>query len=220
LNWALLPGSLSNAYVSAFKFLNANTGYATSAGNVYSTSNGGNNWTLSGNAGISVQTMYLIDSTAILLGSVYGEIKKSTDAGVSFTSIPFVSQNGITSMNFINSMTGWIMGAGGMIVKTNDLLTGNVEIVSQTPTNFNLSQNYPNPFNPTTKISYALPKSGIVTLRVYDILGRDIVTLVNEYKNAGNYTVDFTSSNYTSGVYFYKLEVNGISEVKKMLLLK
>jgi hypothetical protein len=117
-------------------------------------------------------------------------------------------------------MTGWIMGAGGMIVKTNDLLTGNGEIVSQTPTNFNLSQNYPNPFNPTTKISYALPKSGLVTLKVYDILGREAAMLVNEYKNAGNYTVDFSASNYTSGVYFYKLEVNGISEVKKMLLLK
>jgi len=220
LNWASLPAPLTNTYVTVFKFLNGNTGYATAGGNMYKTTNGGNNWTQSGSTGITVQSIQLIDSTAILLGSVFGDIKKSTDGGVSFTSIPFVSQNSIYTMSFTNSMTGWIMGAGGMIVKTNDLLTGNGVIDNQTPKNFNLSQNYPNPFNPTTRISYALSKSGIVTLRVYDILGREAAILVNEYKNAGNYTVDFTASSYTSGIYFYKLEVNGMSEVKKMILLK
>jgi len=94
--------------------------------------------------------------------------------------------------------------------------TGN----SETPVSFKLSQNYPNPFNPTTKISYALPKSGLVTLRVYDVLGREVATLVNEVKNAGSYTVDFSASNFTSGVYFYKLETNGLSDIKKMMLIK
>ena len=91
---------------------------------------------------------------------------------------------------------------------------------SETPVSFKLSQNYPNPFNPTTKISYALPKSGLVTLRVYDILGKEVATLVNEVKNAGNYTVDFAATNFTSGVYFYKLETNGFSDIKKMMLIK
>jgi hypothetical protein len=90
---------------------------------------------------------------------------------------------------------------------------------SETPVSFKLSQNYPNPFNPTTKISYALPKSGLVTLKVYDILGKEVAMLVNEVKNAGNYSVDFSASNFTSGVYFYKLESNGFSDIKKMMLI-
>ena len=93
---------------------------------------------------------------------------------------------------------------------------GNTEV----PSVFSLSQNYPNPFNPVTKISYALPKSGLVTLRVYDILGKEVATLVNEVKNAGSYSVDFGASNFTSGVYFYKLESNGFSDIKKMMLIK
>ncbi len=88
------------------------------------------------------------------------------------------------------------------------------------PLSFKLSQNYPNPFNPITKIAYALPKSGLVTLRVYDILGKEVATLVNEVKNAGNYSVDFNASNFTSGVYFYKIETNGFSDIKKMMLIK
>ncbi|MCX6157648.1 MAG: T9SS type A sorting domain-containing protein [Ignavibacteriae bacterium] len=100
--------------------------------------------------------------------------------------------------------------------------TGTVTSVgnTETPVSFSLSQNYPNPFNPVTKIAYALPKSGLVTLRVYDILGKEVATLVNEMKNAGSYSVDFSPSNFTSGVYFYKLETNGFSDIKKMMLIK
>jgi hypothetical protein len=90
----------------------------------------------------------------------------------------------------------------------------------ETPVNYSLSQNYPNPFNPTTKISYALPKSGLVTLKVYDILGKEVATLVNEVKNVGSYTVDFSGSNLSSGVYFYKLSVGDFSSIKKMTLIK
>ena len=65
-----------------------------------------------------------------------------------------------------------------------------------------------------------LSKSGLVTLRVYDILGKVVAMLVNEVKNAGNYTVDFSASNFTSGVYFYKIESNGFSDIRKMMLIK
>ncbi len=95
--------------------------------------------------------------------------------------------------------------------------TGNNE---STPLSFKLEQNYPNPFNPVTKIAYSLPKSGLVTLRVYDILGKEVATLVNEVKSIGNYSVDFNASNFTSGVYFYKIEANGFSDIKKMMLIK
>ncbi len=100
------------------------------------------------------------------------------------------------------------------------IVTGINEIGNAVPTEYTVSQNYPNPFNPVTKINFALPKSGLVTMKVYDILGKEVATLVNEVKNAGSYSVDFDGANLSSGMYFYKISVNGFSEVKKMMLLK
>jgi hypothetical protein len=83
-----------------------------------------------------------------------------------------------------------------------------------------LENNYPNPFNPVTKINFSIAKKGLVTLKIYDLLGREIRTLVNDVKSPGPYSVDFNGSNLASGVYFYKLSCNGFSEVKKMVLIK
>jgi len=105
--------------------------------------------------------------------------------------------------------TGCIFGQVGVNPK-------NLEI----PKQYILKQNYPNPFNPVTKVEFALPKSGFVSVKVYDMLGKQVAVLVNEYKNAGTYAVDFNASELSSGTYFYKLEVNGFTEVKKMMVLK
>lgn len=86
--------------------------------------------------------------------------------------------------------------------------------------NFELYQNHPNPFNSTTTISYALPKAGNVVLKVYDILGKEVATLVNGYKQTGRYTVEFDASKLSSGMYIYKLVSEKYSAVKKMLLVK
>jgi len=90
----------------------------------------------------------------------------------------------------------------------------------QIPKVFRLSQNYPNPFNPLTKIDYALPKKTNVTIEVYDILGRLVKTLVNEVREAGNYTVTFNGTDYSSGVYFYTIEAGEFKLSKKMVLVK
>jgi hypothetical protein len=87
-------------------------------------------------------------------------------------------------------------------------------------TDYNLFQNYPNPFNPETKINYDLPKSGIVKLTIYDVLGREIKTLINEFKQAGTYTVDFNGENLSSGVYYYKMTAGDFTSIKKMVLIK
>jgi hypothetical protein len=101
----------------------------------------------------------------------------------------------------------------GVIVGSN--ISGN-----SVPTIYSLAQNYPNPFNPSTKISFALPKAGNVKLVVFDLLGREIATVVNEFKTAGNHTVDFNASNLASGVYFYKMVAGDFTATKKMLLIK
>ena len=88
------------------------------------------------------------------------------------------------------------------------------------PTVFMLFQNYPNPFNPITIIKYDLPKAGRVTLKIYDVLGRKVATLINEEKPAGRYQVEFNGSSFASGVYFYRIQAGNYSSVKKMILLK
>jgi hypothetical protein len=88
------------------------------------------------------------------------------------------------------------------------------------PENFFLAQNYPNPFNPSTKISYQIPELSYVTLKIYDVLGNEIATLVNEEKPASEYEVEFNASRLSSGIYFYQLETESYLETKKMLYLK
>ncbi|MCX6162543.1 MAG: T9SS type A sorting domain-containing protein, partial [Ignavibacteriae bacterium] len=83
-----------------------------------------------------------------------------------------------------------------------------------------LSQNYPNPFNPTTNIRYALPRAGEVKLTVFNTLGKEVETLVNEHQSAGTYEVSFDASQYPSGVYFYRLTTDNFSDTKRMLLVK
>jgi carboxyl-terminal processing protease len=101
-----------------------------------------------------------------------------------------------------------------------DQMTGVKTSANRTPVTYFLSQNYPNPFNPSTTISYQLPAAGKVTLKVFDILGREITTLVNEDKTAGNYKVNFNGSRLGSGIYFYQLRSGSFIQTKKLVLLK
>jgi len=95
-----------------------------------------------------------------------------------------------------------------------------IEVNFGSPNKIELSQNYPNPFNPTTTISFSLPQSGNVTLKVYNTIGQQVAELVNGYKEAGVHTVNFSASDFNSGVYFYRLETESFSELKKMILVK
>lgn len=104
------------------------------------------------------------------------------------------------------------------VIGTNPI--GIQAISGEMPQHFSLSQNYPNPFNPVTKITFQLPKAGPVKLTVYDMLGREVVTLVNGNLNAGTYNADWNALNFAGGVYFYKLDTEGFMETKKMVLVK
>jgi hypothetical protein len=125
----------------------------------------------------------------------------------------------------IISWVDQIRGVYASLIGGNGVLgsrpTVSVEVTNrQAPKEFELLQNYPNPFNPTTIINYQLPKNGYVTLKIYNVLGKEVATLVNEYKDAGYYKGSFDASRLSSGVYFYKLQVGNYVMTKKMLLAR
>lgn len=104
----------------------------------------------------------------------------------------------------------------------NKLITGinRDRVTDQGPIQFSLLQNYPNPFNPVTLISYQIPELSFVTLKIYDVLGNEVATLVEKEKSVGNYKIEFGGSDLSSGIYFYQLRSNGYSETKKMIIIK
>lgn len=101
---------------------------------------------------------------------------------------------------------------------------GKIDGIKQTsngvPAKFELSQNYPNLFNPTTLINYSLPKSSFISLKVYNILGQEVATLCEGFQKVGSYKADFDASKLASAVYLYRLQSNGFSQTKKMILIK
>ena len=152
--------------------------------------------------------------------------KMILDSARNFESISFNVFDGLTISDWQNLDSIIFIPANTEYVGNNFLfgLTGVFEPTNVSennlPTKFSLQQNFPNPFNPNTKIKYEIAKSGFVSLKIYDILGREIKTLVNENKNVGTYEIDFDANNLNSGIYFYKLTTNNFSEMKKMILVK
>ncbi|AFH48348.1 Bifunctional xylanase/esterase [Ignavibacterium album JCM 16511] len=117
----------------------------------------------------------------------------------------------------------WVLPDNGFVL-LKSIIINSVEDKTNLPSDFVLKQNYPNPFNPTTKIRYSIPNVGtglaLSTLKVYDILGNEIATLVNEEKPAGYYEVEFNATELSSGVYFYRLQSSTFTQTKKMILMR
>jgi len=136
------------------------------------------------------------------------------------------------SLNAFAGQTVWIgfryctnTSIDGYAVYLDDVMVGRPNvgvnpINSNVPNKFTLEQNYPNPFNPVTNIKFSIPKATNVQLTIYNSMGQEVKKLVNEFKNAGAYSVDFNASELASGTYFYKLETNDFTETKKMTLVK
>jgi len=235
-NWSPVD-TLSTYYTyKKIKFYNANTGwaslfyqgtypYTSSSFFIRKTTNGGLNW-----SDVSlVRTgdfydMFIVNQNIIYVSDYWGNINVTTNAGLNWQS-QLVSSSKPFSISCFNKDI-WISGEGGMILKGSQLVPiGINSINSSLPSSFYLSQNYPNPFNPTTNIKYQITgtpgvNNKLVTLKIYDVLGKEIETLVNEKQSPGTYEVTWDGSNYPSGVYFYKLTAGDFTETKKMILLK
>lgn len=114
---------------------------------------------------------------------------------------------------YLAALIGYVKSNGGTVTSVTNPLSSVAE-------KYSLSQNYPNPFNPTTKINFAIPSNGFVSLKVFDISGKEVMTLVNKNMTTGSYSVDFNGAFLSSGVYFYRLQSNDFVETKKMMLVK
>ncbi len=101
-----------------------------------------------------------------------------------------------------------------------ELLDVNRKQIPQNPASYSLGQNYPNPFNPSTTIDYSLAEHGSITIKVYNLIGKEMATLVNEEKPAGNYSVKFDASSLSSGVYFYTMKSGNFTQTRKFILMK
>ena len=151
-----------------------------------------------------------------------GHLSSSADRITTFPGIGIVMKEFIVNPPYIKDST-YLIGIykdgevlGDTIIKNTVDIDDNLPL----PSKFYLCQNYPNPFNPSTKIEYSIPKTSFVTLKVYDILGREVATLVNEEKSGGKYEVEFNGNGLSSGIYFYKLQAGNYTSVKIMILIK
>ena len=132
----------------------------------------------------------------------------------------FEGYNKTTAINNPKMLQGLRIGTKTDSISYIEVNNPSGNVMVGTPSKFELSQNYPNPFNPTTNISFGMPVNSKVTIKIYDISGREIRTLLNDTKAAGYYTVIFDASGISSGVYFYKIQADGFSDMKRMLLVK
>jgi len=148
--------------------------------------------------------------------STFSNVNSSTAAGKTWTQYTDLP----TGDGCVDFTAGNLVAPRPNICFNIQPLSGTGNSNAGIPKDYSLYQNYPNPFNPTTKIRFDNPKSGNVTLKVYDLLGKEVALLVNETKQAGSYIVDFNGQNLSSGVYFYKLESGNYTDVKRMILIR
>jgi photosystem II stability/assembly factor-like uncharacterized protein len=148
-----------------------------------------------------------------------GRWMMTRDTGKTFTEYPAPDSSSIYNAVFVNDHIGWAVGSNGTVCKYNSSLIG-VTDPGKIAVSYKLGQNYPNPFNPSTTISYSVYRSAVVTITLYDAVGREVKTLLRDFKMPGSYNFSFNAEGLSSGVYFYKLQAGSFIETKKMVLLK
>jgi photosystem II stability/assembly factor-like uncharacterized protein len=218
-------------YCSAISFNDSLNGIAgDSSGDIAQTTDGGNSWSSAkhlGTGGVTGISSLGNDLFCIVGNTVYHSRDQGATWAESFINNPPMDSlsSRLTDLSFVANasvISGWTIGDDGSVAAFSGTTTpvGVENNRKSTPTEFALQQNYPNPFNPTTIINYHLPMDDMVTLKVYDVLGREVKTLVSEHQIAGNYSVTFSACNLPSGVYFYSLQAGTYHNTKKLLLLK
>lgn len=227
------PISISSPNCVGVSFVNQNTGVSIFQTTAYfnNTTNGGMNWStgypyyypqyaikaVPGSPYIWTCGKGPTDGTGVIGG---GEILFSSNSGVNWSVQTNLGNIGYC-ITFANSGCGWVGCKGGLIYKMSGSPIGIHNINTSLPANYSLEQNYPNPFNAMTNIRFILPEAARVTLKVYDILGNEVATILNnEFQKSGINSYLFDATNLSSGVYYYKIITNKFVNMKKMILLK
>jgi photosystem II stability/assembly factor-like uncharacterized protein len=202
--------------------INATTGYiGGAAGLLRRTTNGGLNWdTVTTPSTTAITSIDFMNTSNGWIVGTSGYTAKTSNGGQTWMMLN--NGGGTPNAVVMTSLdTAYAVGGTGSVFKYTNFATG-IEYVSEIPSDYVLSQNYPNPFNPSTTITFSIPRAGIVSLKVYDVAGREVNKLVDNFNfNAGRVNVTFDGSSLSSGVYFYSLIVdNNIVDTKKMMLIK
>jgi hypothetical protein len=219
---------------NGIRFSDLNNGWVIGEnGKVLKTEDGGASWNIITNSGInpdeSCRAVFPLDGNNVWIPSKANDseqtpfVQYSPDGGSIWNTqmTPLGSSQGnnaIFSICFVNPQLGWLTADYGRIAK----YTGTTSVDDEVNglNDFSLEQNYPNPFNPSTTIKFSIPESGNTTIKVYNLLGSEVATLLNEMKQPGTYEVSFDASGLPSGTYFYSMESGNFREVRKMIILK
>ena len=209
-------------------FINDNTGWITGCcGMFIKTTNTGQTWSpeIYLTLGYTLYTMKFINNTTGYVSGDNGIIFRTTNQGNSWDSTATGTNEILYSMFMVNQNTGWAVGNYGTILKTTNgggpgYTIGIQHISNELPEHFSLSQNYPNPFNPTTRIRFEIPKLSNTKITVFDILGKEVMTLIDVEIKPGIYEIDFDGISLASGIYYYSLKSGDYFTTQKMVLVK
>jgi hypothetical protein len=194
---------------------------------IYHSTNNGVNWAKAmsgiGASDTNISALSYFNNN-IVAGTTSGKVYLSTNNGDSWSALIDGFPNDRNVQCFAVNNNILFAGLNYNSVWRYGDVTNSTIISTIVPNKFVLFQNYPNPFNPVTKIRFDLPRrtgiGGMTTLKIFDVIGREISTLINQQLQPGTYEVTFDGGKYSSGVYFYKIETDGFTEVKRMILLK
>jgi photosystem II stability/assembly factor-like uncharacterized protein len=203
------------------QFLSETTGFAGGSGSkIIYTNDGGQTW-ISRSTGIAmgINGIFFLDENNGWAVSDAGTIYNTSNGGMTWALEQSNTTSILNEVFFVSLNAGWVVGDAGTVVYYNGAVTG-LENQEGLLKSYHLFQNYPNPFNPTTTIKFELSEESFVTLKIYDVIGNEIATLVNERLKAGLYETSFEGVNVNSGVYFYSLHTENFVQTKKMTLLK
>jgi ligand-binding sensor domain-containing protein len=216
--WTLADTSLTGNYIYSLALSDTNLFAATNSG-IFRSTNNGTSWSAVNTPFTRFGQMLQADTNlfAVTDSGVY----LSTDDGTSWRQFSSgLTDIGVSSLAVFGTNLFAGTPHGVWRRPLSDAVSSVHHIPLDSPTEFSLNQNYPNPFNPTTNFQFAIANCQFVTLKVYDLLGREVAVLVNEQKPAGRYSVTWDASRFASGIYFYRLQAGQFRETKRMMLIK
>lgn len=239
-NWSIVYENLGS-YLNTIRdiyFINSTVGFAAGGYTgdttkkcrfLVKTTDGGNSWNylINDNTGYMISSLNVVNENILyaggsLISTIFtyntGFILRSSNGGITWTNENIPTSLSLSELRNIN-VKGFAVGLNGTILK-NDNIVSVTQISTTVPSSINLYQNYPNPFNPATTINFDIPKQSFVSLKVYDMTGKEVQNLFRGIKSAGTYQVKFNGINLNSGVYFYKLITDDATITKSMVLVK